>query len=267
MWNDDKQFAEDKFEMPKEIRFDLSHSQMKNLPKTGFFNESADDFGGCYLTFALIIFTCLIYVLQIAFSYGTGAEASDRLTDFGYCNFPAVFENGEFWRLLTCIFLHGSVGHLVGNMLILLICGTRVERVLYRKYYLLLYFVGGFISSLASAFYYHHVPMAFQIKIMNRSFKLLAYDPRAVGASGAIAALLGGLVIYKLFFSKISSSDAGSFSLLPFIISYILLSVIVGLFISEDGVDTAAHISGFLCGLVIMCILAFITMWKQNRQY
>ncbi|MFH1446534.1 MAG: rhomboid family intramembrane serine protease, partial [Chloroflexota bacterium] len=73
------------------------------------------------VTFALIIFTLLIYALQLASEYLTGY---DWLFIYGGKINEAILA-GEIWRLITPVFLHSSITHIVFNLYALYILGRR----------------------------------------------------------------------------------------------------------------------------------------------
>jgi len=90
--------------------------------------------------------------------------------------------NGQSWRLVTGMFLHGGFGHLIGNCVALYLLGLASERAWGRGRALFIYFASGLAASFVSAW----------------------MQPKpAVGASGAIFGLLGAAVV---FFYRYSGS-------------------------------------------------------------
>jgi len=143
--------------------------------------------------------------------------------------------------LFTAMFLHGGLGHLLGNMLFLWIYGDNVEYRLGRLGYLLAYLGTGVLSTLA--------------------FSLLALHSAAplVGASGAISGVLG---LYFVFFPR--NRVKVFVFLFPFVMNTFYLSarLVLGIFVVIDnllplvlggggGVAYGAHIGGFLAGLAL----------------
>lgn len=88
-----------------------------------------------------------------------------------------------FWTWLTSMFLHANWFHLIGNMVFLYIFGSLLENVLSRLKYLLLYLLGGFTAAMVQGVVF----------IFFNSEKVL--DFAAIGASGAIFALLGVVMV------------------------------------------------------------------------
>jgi rhomboid protease GluP len=132
--------------------------------------------------------------------------------------------NGEEWRLLTAIFLHGGFMHIAGNLLCLLVWGSITETMLGTVRFVLTYFACGLLASLASA----------------------SLNPNvvSVGASGAIAGLLGSMVVMWLKGdARISAQN---------IFSNIALNVVISL---HPSVDWVGHLAGFGAGLGLATVL------------
>jgi membrane associated rhomboid family serine protease len=145
------------------------------------------------------------------------------------------------------MFLHGSWGHILGNMLFLAVFGKNVEDAFGHLRYLIFYFAGGFVA------------------IMTQSFFTLAFGNAAdarvpnLGASGAIAAALGAyFILYP------NSTVFGLIVIYPVRISamfflgfwflYQLFEANFGLFnATANGGGTAffAHVGGFVFGVLV----------------
>ncbi|WP_456391618.1 rhomboid family intramembrane serine protease [Nitratifractor sp.] len=139
---------------------------------------------------------------------------------------PALVGQGEWWRLLSAMFLHGGMEHLALNMVSLFIVGRMMELYFSRSVYLLLYLLSGIVGFLVS----------------------MAVHPMTVsiGASGAIFGIfgaIGGLVLfhrrrlgerYRLFMREFGA--------------VLGLNLIFGIVV--PGIDMSAHIGGLSVGLV-----------------
>ena len=147
--------------------------------------------------------------------------------DYGYST--DNFLGGKPWVIFTSLFLHGSVSHLILNMIALFFFGGAVEERLTGRKYLLIFFSGGLLGNLISSLFYSPSQIA-------------------VGASGAIFALMGAAILIKPF----------EFILFPFLIPIPI--VLVGLIMilgnimailsgAETNIAYEAHITGFLVGL------------------
>jgi membrane associated rhomboid family serine protease len=147
-----------------------------------------------------------------------------------------------YLTLLTSMFMHGSIMHIVGNMLFLWIFGDNVEIALGRMRYLIFYLVCGIIAGLSHVF----VTVALGSN---------PYIP-SLGASGAISGVLGAyLVLFPrnpvrvLLFRVITTVPA-----IVAIGLWFLLQLFEGYFSGPGGggVAYAAHVGGFIAGLVLV---------------
>ena len=152
---------------------------------------------------------------------------------------PALVAEGEAWRLLTSVFLHSSFVHLALNMISLYFLGSFAEGTFGRGRFLALYFISGIAGGLA---YLYFGP----------------FTAPAVGASGAIFGLLGGVFGFAL--------RRGTFSLQNPIISQLLILTAINLFLGATipNVSNTAHIGGLLGGLVYGWLFA-PTVYSQKR--
>lgn len=151
-----------------------------------------------------------------------------------------------YLTLLTSMFMHGGLMHLFGNMLYLWIFGDNLEHVLGRGRYLVFYLLTGVVASLT------HVASTF-------AFGDNPYIP-SLGASGAISGVLGGYLLLfprrsvrVILLNVLTSVPAvvaiGLWFVFQLISSY---GIIGGGPQSGGGVAYAAHIGGFIAGLVLV---------------
>lgn len=165
------------------------------------------------VTYALIALCTLVYILQILFP---------SLTTLGAVN-GSLVRSGQVYRLVTGMFMHGSIWHLLCNMYSLYVIGCATENYFGKKKFLLIYLVSGIIGSMFSC-------------IFNTSWSL--------GASGAIFGLMGALCYfgyyYRLYMGKALYSE-----IIPVIILNLSLSLIV------SNIDFYAHIGGLIGGVFI----------------
>ncbi len=149
--------------------------------------------------------------------------------------------------LLTAMFMHGGWAHLGGNMLYLWIFGDNIEDRLGHGRYLLFYLLAGLLASLA------HVAASV---LIGDNLQI-----PSLGASGAIAGVLGG---YLVLFPRRRITV-----LVLRIVTQVNAFIAVGLWFvfqlvgglgtlsgSSDGVAYAAHIGGFLAGVVLIKLFA-----------
>ena len=175
-----------------------------------------------YITLGIILINFIMFMLMYAF--GRGSTDGVTLVKFGALYKPLVL-HGDFYRLLTCAFLHIGIVHLIVNNYSLYVVGSQLESFLGRGKFLFVYLVSTLSGSLMS--------MAFTNSI-------------SAGASGAIFGLLGSMLYfgynYRVYLGNVLKSQ---------IIPLIILNLGLGFMVS--GVDNAAHIGGLIGG-------AFATM-------
>jgi len=170
------------------------------------------------------------------------------------CTVNATCHGPEPWGVswLTSMFMHGSWGHILGNMLFLAIFGKNVEDAFGHIRYLAFYLAGGFVATMTQTLITLAAGTTADGRVPN------------LGASGAIAAVLGayfvlypGSRILTLVFVFLARIPAWIFLGVWFL--YQLIEGNFGLFsASSDGGGTAffAHVGGFLFGLVVARLLA-----------
>lgn len=144
---------------------------------------------------------------------------------------PALVAQGEWWRLLSSMFLHSGFIHLALNMISLYFLGSFVEEAFGRVRYLALYLLGGIAGGLAYLYFG-------------------AFTVPAVGASGAIFALLGGIFGYSL--------RRGTFSWQNPVIRQLLILLALNLYIgfSVPNISNTAHLGGLAGGAIFGWLVA-----------
>jgi membrane associated rhomboid family serine protease len=159
----------------------------------------------------------------------TGPSAS-KLVDLGasVALFPTSngivgIATGQYWRLVTSMFLHAGLLHIAFNAYALWIFGTVVEQELGRLRFLLIYFVTGIVASAGS----------------------YAFGPPAVGvgASGAIFGIFGAFVAYNYRRRHLAIAAARLRSAVTIVVINMVLAL------SIQGIDWRAHVGGFIAGL------------------
>jgi membrane associated rhomboid family serine protease len=151
-----------------------------------------------------------------------------------------------YLTLLTSMFMHGGIAHLLGNMLYLWIFGDNIEHAMGRTKYLIFYLLCGVLASLG------HVYTTLEF----RGNSLIP----SLGASGAISGVLGG---YLLLFPqrRVTVIILRMITEVPAIVAigfWFLFQVINGVGMlgagsrAGGGVAYAAHIGGFIAGLVLV---------------
>ena len=199
------------------------------------------------VTFLLILANGLVWLWEV--SLGGGAALNNFYYQFGFV--PGVLTGvykapswaiaPYFLTILTSMFIHGSWGHILGNMLFLWIFGNNIEDYLGHGKYLLFYLVGGVVAAL---------------------IQLLSGPSSAaptIGASGAIAAVMGA---YFFLYPKAKVQTLVFFIFITivrlpawiFLGIWFVLQLFEGTFGAAQGVAVWAHVGGFLFGILIAWI-------------
>lgn len=147
--------------------------------------------------------------------------------------------------VLVSLFLHGSIVHLAGNMWFFWIFGNNIEEAFGRLGYALLYLVGGVAATLAFAWSEPSstVPL--------------------IGASGAIAAVLGAYLV--LYPSRLVMSVV-FVTLVPVPAALFLGLWFVGQFaVTDPGVAWQAHVGGFVVGVLVALGLRSVLLRRVRR--
>jgi rhomboid protease GluP len=154
-----------------------------------------------------------------------------RLAELGAIWAPAIFVGHEYWRLLTAMFLHGGVLHLVMNLFALVQIGSMFELMFGTRRFLTIYFVSGLLASLTSAFF---------------------TEGPSVGASGAIFGILGAFVL-SVKRSPRWRHERFARNIVKQLLFWIVANIIIGFQIPQ--IDNSAHLGGLLAGVILGAIL------------
>lgn len=145
---------------------------------------------------------------------------------------PIVLQNGEYYRLFTCMFLHFGIQHLFSNMLVLIFLGDTLEKTVGKVRYLMIYLIGGIGGNLLSLW----------TDMKTGDFAVSA------GASGAVFAVIGALV-YIIARNKGKLEDLTG--------KRMVLMAALTLFqgFSTVGIDNSAHVGGLITGAILAILL------------
>ncbi|MHA1669494.1 MAG: rhomboid family intramembrane serine protease [Promethearchaeota archaeon] len=146
-----------------------------------------------------------------------------------------VMDQIEIWRILTSMFMHGDLNHLVSNMFGLLLFGTYIEQSLSKVKYLFIYVISGLIGNL---------------------FTLILYPSYVIsyGASGALFGIIG--VVFIMIYIE------GDRFFLTLAILYLLYFIISSF---EPGINLWAHLFGLASGS-IFALINHITEKKNLKE-
>lgn len=176
----------------------------------------------------------IIIINILVFTWVETTGSSENLAHMLECGaaFPPLIAAGEYYRLVTCMFLHFGFEHLFNNMLLLFFIGDYLERAVGPLRYGVIYLLGGLGGSLLSFFYNLEI----------------GREVVSAGASGAVFAVIGAMV-YVVIAHKGKLEDISLQRLLLMAVLSIYFGIVSG------GVDNVAHIGGFAAGFLLGMIV------------
>ena len=180
--------------------------------------------------------TIIILVINFGLYLAEALNPQSRLTDYG-ASVPWSAMNGQWWRLVTAGFLHGSIWHILMNSWVLFTVGAEIETVYDTSRFIVLYFVSTVTGFLASSIIGHHF---------------------SVGSSAGIFGLIGAMLAYGVLDRSSQASMVRSLYG-----RWVIYSLVLSFW---PGVDLFAHIGGlaggFLMGAAVSTPRARL-MWKE----
>ena len=179
---------------------------------------------GCPVTLSLIAINLLLFAGQFA--------TQDSLTNMGLLYGPYV-QGGQYWRILTSGFLHGSILHIGFNMYLLYMLGPQMEQGFGSLRFSLMYFGSLFGGALAVL--------------------LFGFTQPTLGASGAVLGLAGAMFV-ALWGRGVSPSQSPVFGL-------VILNLALPLLV--PGISFWGHFGGVVAGAAIAYIL--VTLPDKSR--
>lgn len=189
------------------------------------------------LTIALVLINCVVFLVQ---SLGGDTTDAEYMLSKGASFYPYTLD-GELWRLLTSMFMHFDISHLLNNMLSLLAMGTIIEKAFGKVRYGVIYLGSGLGAGLVSALYHR----------ATESYAVCA------GASGAIFGLSGALACLAVFHVT-EYYGINSKRVIPSVILSLILS-------SASNVDGAAHIGGLIIGFLISLVMVLVVRGRASQ--
>jgi len=172
------------------------------------------------VTLILIAVTTVVYLIQIMVSFITGISWMEVL----FAKVNSGLLQGQVWRLITPVLLHGSMLHILLNMYALLIIGSSLERVYGQERFLGLYIIAGVWGNMLS---------------------YLLTPAVSLGASTAIFGLIVAQVV--LIFRNRNFYGRAAQPLLINLAVVIMLNLMLGF---APGIDQWGHIGGMLGGVI-----------------
>ncbi len=212
-----------------------------------------------YINFTLIALNVAIFLLM-SLAGPKGYETALKAMALVPLWVTRGLDPGDILHILTSMFVHGSLAHLAGNMLYLWIFGDNVEDAMGHIRYLIFYLLGGFLAAVTH--------------VLTNPYSTVP----TVGASGAIAAVLGAyLVLYPGsrvqtliplgYFVRITVLPAALVLGFWFVYQLILGFLSLGAPADAGGVAFWAHIGGFVAGAVLAKLFAYRPDYYGGTNY
>ncbi len=169
--------------------------------------------------FALVLINVIVFFVSL--------KLGDGFVSKGMMTYDS-FAGGEKYRLVTAMFLHADINHILSNMMILYFAGELVESRVGPALFLCIYMISGILGNVTS-YYYEMISGA-------------RYS--SLGASGAVYGILGALFLLAVVKTK-------GLSINPKRILAVTVFLIYGSF-SVPNIDFMAHIGGLISGFILM---------------
>ena len=194
--------------------------------------------GNLFVTYVIMGINILMFILMAM--NGAGIIDANSMVHINWgSNYTPLTLGGEWWRLLTNVFIHFGIIHLAINMYCLYTVGIYLEPMLGKQKYIIAYLCTGVLASITSLWWHKD-------------------GVNSAGASGAIFGLYGLFLV--MLTTKIIPKQVRQ-PLLQSIAIFVIFNLIYGM---KGGVDNSAHVGGLVSGFVIGYI--YVYALKKERQ-
>lgn len=232
------------------------HCGMKNPNLWGLAPFLRKIFGGQVSLIPIISIICIgLYVISLLLDpsalfrprgfLGILSPSGHSLQRLGMTGVFAM-SKGEWWTLITAIYLHGGILHILFNVLWIRQLGPIVEDLFGTSRTILLFTISGVVGFLFSNYAF----------IISKHF----FIPFTIGASGSIFGLLGALVYYGRHrggaFGTAVYRQTGQWAIVLFVLGFLM-----------PGINNFAHGGGFIGGYVTATLLGFSEVKRETRTH
>lgn len=210
-------------------------------------------------TYVLVAINCAVFLAMVFRGVSPLSPTAEQLMHWGANNAGSVLINGQWWRIITAMFVHVGILHLATNMWCLWNLGLLAEPLMGSfgvvAVYVLTGAAGNLLSTLWNGFHYNAAVISQQVP--HQAFDALSYFPPGVGASGAVFGIAGALIVL-LKSTKLPVPPLELKRLRKSVIYFAAINLVIGLGISLPAlssrtgisIDNSAHLGGVLCGLL-----------------
>ena len=178
-------------------------------------------------TFGIMAINVIFFFLMVAQGVDLMSPGAESIAEWGG-NSIQLFSDGGLWRIVSHMFVHFGLIHLVMNMYALFYIGRYLEPLLGSVRFGIYYLIAGVFSGFVSLWWH------------------LGVDTIAAGASGAVFGMFG---VFLALLSTNLISNAMRVPLIKSIAAYVGYNLVYGLI--HSNIDNAAHIGGCVAGLVL----------------
>ncbi|MBU3181810.1 rhomboid family intramembrane serine protease [Clostridium psychrophilum] len=186
-----------------------------------------------WITIGIIAINVIMYLvtayLSLVYAKGSIFNSDINVLIMLGAKVNNLISQGQYYRFVSCMFLHGGIVHIGVNMYSLYAIGPMVERVYGKVKYIAIYFISGICASIFSYVFSTDV---------------------SIGASGAIFGLLGAVLILA-----IKSKEKTGSGFIKSILSVICINIFIGA--TMPNIDNFAHVGGLLGGMLIAFMVNF----------
>lgn len=188
----------------------------------------------------LVILSVIYFLAVIIIHRGYYAVYDvNIMLKMGALSYDTVMQ-GQWYRIITSMFLHFGLAHLFNNMLLLFYVGCELEHRIGSLPYFILYMFAGICGNLTSLWYYNHI----------------GESSISAGASGAIFGVIGALLVVFMM-NRTRTANITPKRLLFMVV----ITIYYGM--TTMGVDNAAHIGGLLGGIIGGFLLSKISQYGK----
>lgn len=212
------------------------HAGARRGPVAARIERADSRAGGALVTMVLIAVNVGIYLITVVQGHGLDSPGGSLWTEM--ILWGPLVDHGDWWRLITAAFLHGSIIHLAFNMLALWWIGAPVEQYLGRGRYVALYLVSGLAGSAGAL--------------------LTSPTTPVVGASGAIFGILGAMLILEWQATGRLGGPAATLIVLNLGLNFVFNG-------AGGNISIGGHVGGLIGGILVT--LSFARWGRGHAAY
>lgn len=204
---------------------DFNEEDVNSVVKSKLFSSFLVIIKKHLITSIIVFINLMTFISMLIYGENYFLPSIETLLLWG-ANFRPLTLDGEYWRLLSSVFLHIGLFHFLMNMYALLFIGLLLEPILGKSRFLIAYLLSGIAGSVAS----------------------VAWNPLIISA-GASGAIFG---MYGVFLALLSTNLIDKSTRNQLLISigvFVFYNILIGL--GSTGIDNAAHMGGLMSGLLI----------------